>query len=319
MLGTRGTVAHSGLNSRRGRLMLRAGVVGMALVFLPIAGLACNISVTTQKIVNSTQQEVTVKADATDDLQCFMNKIDLTYTKPDGTAGSASDTIGAALTVTFKITAKAGTSIDAQNVTETPNTFGKTKAVAFNPPMNRVESVYVVNAGSSVTFGGNTFNVSGGYTVIDTNVDYSTGAETGHLAAVDIDASGPTGTVLFTLSGTPAFDVNLSPIWAEPTLPATVTIPTDVAIAGTLSVNGSSSPFTGTLTDSTTYFPDGSQTDVDTLAFSTDFGSLTGTISATATPVLVPEPSTWVLFGSGLLALGAGRRLSRRISLFRFA
>ena len=269
--------------------------------------------------MNSTQQLVTVTATATDDLQCFMNKIDLTYTKPDGTAGSASDTIGAALTVTFKITAKAGTSIDAQNVTETPNTFGKTKAVAFNPPMNRVESVYVVNAGSSVTFGGNTFNVSGGYTVIDTNVDYSTGAETGHLAAVDIDASGPTGTVLFTLSGTPAFDVNLSPIWAEPTLPATVTIPTDVAIAGTLSVNGSSSPFTGTLTDSTTYFPDGSQTDVDTLAFSTDFGSLTGTISATATPVLVPEPSTWVLFGSGLLALGAGRRLSRRISLFRFA
>ena len=96
MLGTRGTVAHSGLNSRRGRLMLRAGVVGMALVFLPIAGLACNISVTTAKIVNSTQQEVTVKADATDDLQCFMNKIDLTYTKPDGAAGSASDTIGAA-------------------------------------------------------------------------------------------------------------------------------------------------------------------------------------------------------------------------------
>jgi len=55
------------------------------------------------------QQLVTVTATATDDLQCFMNKIDLTYTKPDGTAGSASDTIGAALTVTFKITAKAGT------------------------------------------------------------------------------------------------------------------------------------------------------------------------------------------------------------------
>jgi hypothetical protein len=91
--------------------------------------------------------------------------------------------------------------------------------------MNRVESVYLVNAGSSVTFGGNTFNVSGGYTVIDTNVDYSTGAETGHLAAVDIDAKGPAGTVDFTLSGTPAFDVNLSPIWAEPTLPATVVIP----------------------------------------------------------------------------------------------
>jgi hypothetical protein len=113
--------------------------------------------------------------------------------------------------------------------------------------------------------------------------------------------------------------VNLSPIWAEPTLPATVTIPTDVAIARTLSVNGSSSPFTGTLTDSTTYYPDGSQTDVDTLAFSTNFGSLTGTISATATPVLVPEPSTWVLFGSGLLALGAGRRLSGRILLFRLS
>jgi hypothetical protein len=212
MLGTRGTVAHSGLNSRHGRLALRAGVVGMALIFLPIASLACNISVSTQKIVNSTQQEVTVRAIKTDDLGCFMNTIDLTYTKPDGTAGSMSDTIGAAGTVTFKITAKAGTNINAQNVTETPNTFDKTKAVAFNPPMNRVESVYLVNAGSSVTFGGNTFNVSGGYTVIDTNIDYSTGAETGHLAAVDIDASGPAGTVLFTLSGTPAFDVNLSPI-----------------------------------------------------------------------------------------------------------
>jgi hypothetical protein len=42
-------------------------------------------------------------------------------------------------------------------------------------------------------------------------------------------------------------------------------------------------------------------------------------ISATATPALVPEPSTWVLFGSGLLALGAGRRLFGRISLFRLS
>ena len=60
MLGTHGTVGHSGLNSRRGRLALRAGVVGMALIFLPTASLACNISVTTTKIVNSTQQLVTV-------------------------------------------------------------------------------------------------------------------------------------------------------------------------------------------------------------------------------------------------------------------
>jgi hypothetical protein len=71
-------------------------------------------------------------------------------------------------TVTFKITAKAGTNINAQNVTETPNTFDKTKALAFNPPMNRVESVYVVNAGSSVTFGGNTFNVFRAVTPLST-------------------------------------------------------------------------------------------------------------------------------------------------------
>ena len=135
-----------GLTSRRGRLQLRAGVVGMALIFLPAASLACDISVTTAKIVNSTQQLVTVTATATDDLQCLVNKINLTYTKPNNAAGTASDTIGAALTVTFKITAKAGTNINAQNVTESPNTFGKTKAVAFNPPMNRVESVYLVNA-----------------------------------------------------------------------------------------------------------------------------------------------------------------------------
>ena len=71
--------------------------------------------------------------------------------------------------------------------------------------------------------------------------------------------------------------------------------------------------------DSTTYRPDGSQTDVDTLACSTDFGSLTGTISATAIPALVPEPSTWVLSGSGLLALVGGRGLSGRNSLFRLS
>jgi hypothetical protein len=106
--------------------------------------------------------------------------------------------------------------------------------------------------------------------------------------------------------------VNLAPNLGS-TRAAYDSIPTDVTISGTLSVNGALSPFTGTLTDSTTFKPDGSQTDVDTFVFSTNFGPLTGTISAPTTPVLVvPEPSTWVMMLFGFADLGfAGYRRAK--------
>ena len=175
-------------------------------------------------------------------------------------------------------------------VTNTSENLSTTfTAAVFNPPLNRVVSKYTILSGSTVQFGAESFTVSGTYTLVDTTVDYTVGSptfgeESGFLSAVNVVATGSAGAITFGLSGAPSYTANLAPIWATPDLPATLPIPVDVTFSGFLSLDGSTTPFSGTLSDTTTFNPDGSVSDLDILDIMTGFGPITGSISASATP-----------------------------------
>jgi hypothetical protein len=62
------------------------------------------------------------------------------------------------------------------------------------------------------------------------------------------------------------------------------------------------SSFTGAFDGAITFFDDGSTTALGTLTMNTDFGLATGTLSASAFPVLVvPEPTSLGLLSLGLI------------------
>ena len=216
-----------------------------------------------------------------------------------------------------KIDPVPNTTVTVTNTSENLST--SFTAAIFNPPLNRVVSKYTILSGSTVQFGAQSFTVSGTYTLVDTTIDYTVGSptfgeESGFLSAVNVVATGSSGAITFSLAGAPSYTANLAPIWATPDLPATLPIPVDVAFSGFLSLDGSTTPFSGTLSDTTTFNPDGSVSDLDVLDIMTDVGPITGSISAFATPtVVVPEPSALTLLALGCGAI-FGLRSSRRLT-----
>jgi hypothetical protein len=278
--------------------------------------LASPITATAKPCVNATGTCVTVAGPGASAANegISVTYIDATTGKPTTTAAPPLNGIGL---TTVSITPKSGTPIIASDTTEKTVAPGLV-ADTFTPGTNQVVSAYAINSGSSINFQGNTYLLSGGYTLIDTDVVYDStspafGTETGFLAAVNVSAVGPMGDITFTLSSVPSYTANLASIWAIHTLPATIPIPTSVALDGTLTLDGMSVPFTGTLSDLTTFNFDGSNTDLDSLNLSTSFGAITGTVSATTLPQLVPipEPRTLSLALASFSCL-AIMRLRRR-------
>lgn len=195
-----------------------------------------------------------------------------------------------------------------------------TIAQGFTPPNNSVQTLFAVLAGSTASVGGQNFNLGGGFTTLTTNVDYNPASPTyGQLSGsilaqlFQVSGTGGLGKLTITLAGNQPYSVNVLPLFNAQTLDGGVSIPLSMLLAGTLSINGLNSPFSGIANGTDTVFP--GNTDNLDLAFdlTSNFGEVTGTFLADGTEQLIPEPSALAIIGTNMgmvgLILGAyGRR-----------
>ena len=217
--------------------------------------------------------------------------------------------------IVAEVQAKNGTKITIENTTE--QITRQITAALFTPPSNFVVSAFSIEPGSALTFAGNTFALSGGFNVVSTNVDYNPnsatfGVESGIAHLISIQASGAGGAIHFTVPKAPTFTINLAPLWARNLPNGGLSVPFTLSFSGTLSFNSLSSPFTGVFSGRDTFFPNGSVQTQGLFNISSDFGSGTGTLFASAHPQITPEPSTLGLLGIGVACMAGCTLRSRR-------
>ena len=246
------------------------------------------------------------------------------YTDMTGAAKTATGTAAAGTgLLDLHFSPKPGTNIVVKNTTETiTNPAIVASADIFTPGSNVVVNAFAVSPGSSLSFGGSSFALAGGFTTVDTSVNYDPtspayGQLGGSVVAADLHGNGPAGTVVVALTGMPGYLLDLKSLWAA-VIPvgdvgAGLSIPADLALTGTVIFNGSPVPFTGTFDGTLTVLADGSTIERGTLDLTTMLGEATGTLLATAESRLAPvaEPPGALVFVAGLSVLLIARRQRR--------
>ncbi len=252
----------------------------------------------------------------------YTNTSNAASTANPGTLTGGGTTVGR---LNFNIQAKPGSTITVTNLTEGTTATTTASATIFTPPTNTVVSAFTLGGGSSLSFGGDTFALTGGFTAIDTHVDYNPlsptfGMEGGSIQDVAIGGSSGGNTVSLLLSTPPTYSLALAPLWAS-AIPGGIpdgglSTPADLALSGTLLFDSVHIPFTGTFTGTVTFLNDGSTTEQGSLSLLTSFGTATGSLSGSAIPQLepVPEPRDFGIVGlvCGLLLCCRPRSAGRR-------
>jgi hypothetical protein len=171
---------------------------------------------------------------------------------------------------------------------------GSTPIAALNPPAATITTVASVEPGSSLSVGGQTFVLGGSFSAIDTAVDYDPSSPTygdvsGVIAAGDFDVvgSGSGGNVTLELNGDQPYTVNLADVWAAPDyVGQSVTI--HEPISGMAIYNGTTGDFTGTVDVTDVFSEEGADNISLTYNLTSDFGPITGNISAIGEEDLSP-------------------------------
>ena len=193
-------------------------------------------------------------------------------------------------------------------------------AEAFTPGTNAVATVSTVNPGSTATAaGGITFALSGGFTAVDTNVDYNSASPTfGKLTSFllaskfQLTGIGSGGTLGLALNADQPFTVSLLSAWQSPTLSGNTIAFSNLPFSGTATFNALTSPFSGTAGGTVLFLDDGVENTNFNFNVSTNFGAVTGSVSTLGTSQLVPEPSSAVSLLLGASAVAALALLRQR-------
>lgn len=288
-------------------------IVAMIGVNNPVFGSPITVTKITKGWFNKTTTGITVTAGRL----AAGESISVSYTNANGKVTTETGTINQGGWANFTFTPKAGTKINVTDTTE--GTTGSVIAAAtFDPPNNRVFSDFTVESTSYLDFAGNTFVLGGGFTAIDTSISYDPlsagfGIEGGAVYDTAITGASGQDTVTLMLSSPASYSLNLAPLWAA-AIPGgftgSLSTPTSLLLAGELMYNGTAIPFTGSFDGTVSFLDDGSTREDGALTLNTRLGTATGQISASAIPVLVPEPHTASILALGLVVLaglGDGR------------
>ncbi|MBI1924113.1 PEP-CTERM sorting domain-containing protein [Candidatus Poribacteria bacterium] len=272
------------------------------------------LGVSTSSVSQGTRIRVSVSGPPGD-------KVDVNWTDENGTPHSGRIVLPSTGRGSIDVDAPSGSTITYTNVSE-PGVPGGTGTIVasarFVPPNNTVVTDLALIPGSTATVANQTFTLGGVFTTVATAVDYDSlsptyGSFGGIIPATafNVTGQGTAGTIGFELQNDETFALNLLPVWGlnNPPPPGGLSVPFNIILNGVLNFNSLSSPFSITVVGDVMFFDDNIEVISGTLSGDSDFGPIMGLFSSQGQSQLVPEPSSLLLFGVGVLvALGYGLR-----------
>jgi hypothetical protein len=222
---------------------------------------------------------------------------------PRGTVGQSISTVPAAK----------GTMISIKNLTQPTEPADNYIAQRFTPGDDRAVTEMVVGGGSTLTAFGHNYALGGRFTTVTTTADYEIaspgyGTLGGSLPSpfFDVFASLEGEQVMFDLDGSATpFSMNVAAAWNSDMPEGGIAVAFSQLLSGNLVHQGVSTPFTGSLTGSATFFPE----NVETLAGRIVLDGIgSGDFFASGRTTLIAEPGTLALIGIALAGMGGAVR-----------
>jgi len=280
-------------------------VLGLGLV--PAAPRAGPFVTDTSPIGQSTSTDVIIRGVAGESFT-------IAYVDAGGVARTKVVTLPSNLPLHTTVPAGKATTITITNNSQPAEPAQTEKSLALGPGPIQATTVLAMNQGSMLNLFGQPVALQGGFTTVATNVDSLPGSPGyGELSGrvpssffdVFFDIGGDQGQLLLDGIG-PPFSLNVASVW-DATVPDTgLSVPFTQALAGQILFQGSSTPFSGLIDGTVTFFPDNHETIAGSITLA---GIGSGSFSASGRTT-IPEPDSLALLGAGLLVLATA--MSRR-------
>jgi hypothetical protein len=293
------------------RLNLGAALLASTLCFdCAVPAIAGGFVTDASPVAQSTDTTVIIKGVAGDSFS-------ISFTDSKGVARSVTVTVTVSnFNQRWTVPAGKGTKITIKNLSEPKVPSQSVNSLAFAPGLQRAETVLAINAGSTFTAFGQTFDLGGSFQTVATSYDLDPSSPTyGNLSgfipssAFEVLATNGPQQIHFSLNSDTLFSITAA-LTPGTALPDTgIAVPYDQPLSGTLTFLGLTEPFTGDINGAVTFFADNLETIAGHIVLN-DIGS--GQFSSSGQTVVVPEPRTWLLLALGLPLALALRRFGNR-------